>query len=418
MNIAVAIVGLAFLILIHELGHFLVALAVRMRPRRFYVFFPPPLVKRVRNGIEYGIGTIPLGGYVKIPGMHKPAARDLESYFGRAVEEAPWLERHLQPVKSHLAEGRLDEARAGIADVREALERAELSEPAQKSAERGLGEVDDALSPDAYWRAPAWKRIAVIFAGPATNLLFAVALLAAVLMIGVPVGATTTVDKVSAGSPAEAMGVRPGDVLLSVDGRRTPSFETVRERIEASAGDPIEVVVRRDGRRLTLGPARARAETRPLPNGETERVYVLGIRPEPERVERAGPVEATSLAVEQTWLVTKAIGAAVGRLVTGSGRKEVSSPVGIVQASSEALEVGISHYLGILALISLSLALLNLLPLLPLDGGHIAFSILERLRGRPIPREAYERVSALGIALVLFLFFIGLTNDISRLSAG
>jgi regulator of sigma E protease len=79
VNIFVAIVGLAFLILIHELGHFLVALAVRMRPRRFYVFFPPPLVKRVRNGIEYGIGTIPLGGYVKIPGMHKPAARDLEA---------------------------------------------------------------------------------------------------------------------------------------------------------------------------------------------------------------------------------------------------------------------------------------------------------------------------------------------------
>jgi regulator of sigma E protease len=89
-----------------------------------------------------------------------------------------------------------------------------------------------------------------------------------------------------------------------------------------------------------------------------------------------------------------------------------------VQASSEALEIGISHYLGILALISLSLALLNLLPLLPLDGGHITFSILERLRGRPIPREAYERVSAVGIALVLFLFFIGLTNDIGRLSGG
>ncbi len=418
MNIFVAIVGLAFLILIHELGHFLVALAVRMRPRRFYVFFPPPLVKRVRNGIEYGIGMIPLGGYVKIPGMHKPAARDLESQLGGAVEEAPWLERHLEPVKSHLAEGRLGEARAALTDLREAVERAELSEPARKSAERGLSEVDDGLSPDAYWRAAAWKRIAVIFAGPATNLFFAVALLAAVFMIGIPVGATTTVDKVSEGSPAHAMGVHPGDVVLSVDGRPTRTFDAVRQRIEASAGEPITVAVRREERRLVLGPARARVEERPLPNGETERVYILGIRPEPERVEREGPVEATSLAVEQTWLVTKAIGAAVGRLVTGSGREEVSSPVGIVQASSEALEIGISHYLGILALISLSLALLNLLPLLPLDGGHITFSILERLRGRPIAREAYERVSAVGIALVLFLFFIGLTNDISRLSGG
>jgi regulator of sigma E protease len=74
LSIAVAIVGLAFLILIHEAGHFVVALAVRMRPRRFYLFFPPALVKRVHKGIEYGIGSIPLGGYVKIPGMHRPAA--------------------------------------------------------------------------------------------------------------------------------------------------------------------------------------------------------------------------------------------------------------------------------------------------------------------------------------------------------
>ena len=80
MNIAVAIGGLAFLILIHEAGHFFTALAVKMRPRRFYIFFPPALAKWHRNGIEYGIGAIPLGGYVKIPGMHKPAAGDLEAH--------------------------------------------------------------------------------------------------------------------------------------------------------------------------------------------------------------------------------------------------------------------------------------------------------------------------------------------------
>ena len=77
MNIAVAIAGLAFLILIHEAGHFFTALAVRMRPRRFYIFFPPALVKVRRKGIEYGIGAIPLGGYVKIPGMHRPAPTDV-----------------------------------------------------------------------------------------------------------------------------------------------------------------------------------------------------------------------------------------------------------------------------------------------------------------------------------------------------
>jgi regulator of sigma E protease len=77
---------------IHEAGHFLVALAVKMRPRRFYLFFPPAIVKKVHNGIEYGIGAIPLGGYVKIPGMHKPAERDLDAALARAVEEGPWVE--------------------------------------------------------------------------------------------------------------------------------------------------------------------------------------------------------------------------------------------------------------------------------------------------------------------------------------
>ena len=96
----------------------------------------------------------------------------------------------------------------------------------------------------------------------------------------------------------------------------------------------------------------------------------------------------------------------------------MASVVGITAVSSESLEVGFRYYLQVLAFISLSLALLNLLPLLPLDGGHIAFSIAERIRGRAIPREAYERASMVGIALVLFLFVIGLSNDIDRLSGG
>jgi regulator of sigma E protease len=104
--------------------------------------------------------------------------------------------------------------------------------------------------------------------------------------------------------------------------------------------------------------------------------------------------------------------------VTGEGRDEVASPVGIVQASSQTLDIGFREYLALLALISLSLALLNVLPFLPLDGGHIAFSLAEGIRGRAIPREAYERASAVGILLVLLLFFIGLSNDIDRVRNG
>ena len=124
---------------------------------------------------------------------------------------------------------------------------------------------------------------------------------------------------------------------------------------------------------------------------------------------------ATWQSLRLTGLVTKEIGSSLGRLVHGEGRKDVSSPVGIVEGSSEALDQGLETYLWVLGLISLTLALLNLLPLLPLDGGHIAFSIIEGIRGRAVGREVYERVSAVGIALVLLLFFVGLSNDIGRL---
>jgi regulator of sigma E protease len=129
-------------------------------------------------------------------------------------------------------------------------------------------------------------------------------------------------------------------------------------------------------------------------------------------------VDSVRYAVQETWAVTALTFEALGGIVSGGDRDDVSSPVGIVEGSSEALEVDYRAYLRILALISLSLALLNLLPFLPLDGGHIAFTLLEGARRKPIPRIAYERASALGIVLVLMLFFLGLSNDVNRLSGG
>jgi regulator of sigma E protease len=408
VNILAAIGGLAFLILIHEAGHFFTALAVKMRPRRFYIFFPPALAKWHRNGIEYGIGSIPLGGYVKIPGMHKPAAGDLDAHLEHARKEAPSLAEAAEPVERALTEERYEDARAGMGQLRGRVQGADLSEAARKIADRGLTDVDDALSADAYWRAPTWKRVAVILAGPATNYVFAVLALAVVFMLGVPTGATRTVEEVSANSPAAGMGLRPGDEVVAVNGAGGESAD-LAEAIRSSGGEPVTLTVERDGSRLQL-----EGTPRLDPADDVYRLgFAFGLD-----FESYGPLQALGRAFDATWEVTKAIVSSLGRLVTGEGREEVASVVGITQVSSESLDVGFRYYLEVLAFISLSLALLNLLPLLPLDGGHIAFSIAERIRGRAIPREAYERFSMIGIALVLVLFVIGLSNDIDRLRGG
>ena len=401
MSILVSILGLGFLILIHEAGHFFVARLVGMNPRKFYLGFPPALVKTKRNGIEYGVGAIPLGGYVKIPGMHRPAAGDLDVHFGRAQEEDPSLRRPVQELSRQLESGDYLSAREAVAHLGSQLDETRLSPVALKTAERGVVDVDDALAPDAYWRARTWKRVAVIFAGPGANLLLAVILFTLLFLAGGG-KATRSVDEVAPGTPAAAMGLRAGDEILAIDGRSVAPDEIARE-ISGSGGDPLEVTVERNRKTITLGPVAAR---------EVDGSYRLGFI---LRGEGLGPVESTWQAIRVTGIVTKEIGASIGRLVTGDGSDEISSPVGIVQGSSQAVEQGADTYLWVLGLISLSLALLNLLPLLPLDGGHIAFSLVEGIRGKAVAREVYERVSMVGIAVVLLLFFIGLSNDIGRL---
>ena len=114
MSIFISILGLGFLILIHEAGHFFVARVVGMNPRKFYIGFPPAIVKTKRNGIEYGVGAVPLGGYVKIPGMHRPAAGDLDVHFGRAVEEQPSLRRPVEALRERLEESDYTGAREAV----------------------------------------------------------------------------------------------------------------------------------------------------------------------------------------------------------------------------------------------------------------------------------------------------------------
>ena len=409
MSILVAIFGLAFLILVHEAGHFFTARGVGMRPRKFYIGFPPALLKTNRNGIEYGLGAIPFGGYVKIPGMHRPAPSDLDVHFGPALYEEPRLLGDVERVKRIVGQGAFEEARQALAKLEQALTHATLSGKARRAADRGLTELDDALGSDAYWRQRTWKRLAVIAAGPGANLVLAIVLLAAVYMLGIPSDASRKVGDVIPGSPAAAAGLKADDRIIGVNRVPAEDFTDVRDAIRTSKGGPLVLSVVRNGQYKEL---------KPVHPTKTEGVYTLGFHPAAVRYKHYNPARAVALAGEDTWLVTKAMGTWLGHIASGSGRKDVSTPVGIVQQSSKAVQLGWREYFQVLAIISLSLALLNLLPLLPLDGGHMAFSIVEGVRGRAVGRAVYERVSAVGIALVLLLFFVGLSNDIGNIRGG
>jgi regulator of sigma E protease len=403
MNVMVSVLGLAFLILIHEAGHFFAALAVGMRPRGFSIGFGPAIAKLNRKGIDYAIRIVPLGGYVKIPGMTAPRPSDVDLYLARAVREAPELVGPSERLKRALDADDEEAARHELAALSELA-----AEQGVSSADRGLQEIGDALAPEAYWRRPVWRRITMFAAGPVTNLLFAM-LLFAIVFMSAGGRVTTKVEAVFDGTPAQQMGLRSGDRITEINGERVAPPDITR-LISGSDGKTLTVVVVRDGVPVTLGPTRAQQV-----DSGGQKIYRLGFQ---LAAEPLGAGASFKESVLLTGRLTGEIAKSLGNIVHKQGRDQIASPVGIVRESSNAAQRGWENYLAVLAFISLSLGLLNLLPLLPLDGGHIVFLTVEKIRGHAIKREVYERVSAVGIALVLLLFFVGLSNDLGGRGSG
>jgi regulator of sigma E protease len=397
--------GLVVLVFLHELGHFSVALAVGMRPRSFYIGFPPALAKVKRNGIEYGIGMIPLGGLVRIPGMHRPAAHDVQVFMEPAIGEQGSLAPAALTVRRALAAGDYAAARAAYPELEEDVSRATLSPRARRSANRALREVEEGTAPDAYWRAATWKRVAVIAAGPLANVLVAFLILFVMFASsGAPTNrGTATVAQVIANTPAAQAGLLAGDRVVAVDGKPARTYASIRRLITSSDGAPITVTVIRNGQRITLGPEAAERE-----NGR----WVWGFASAAQLARVPVGKAATKAGTELGQVVTET-GSAIGSLFHSRSRAHLTSVIGIEKAGAAALKEGATYYLELLALVSMALALMNLLPLLPLDGGHILFSLIEAVRHRALAREVYERVSVVGFALILLVFTIAVSNDFS-----
>ena len=364
MSYLLAFAGFAALIILHEFGHFAAAKAVGMRVERFALFFPP-LAARVRRGeTEYAVGTIPLGGYVKITGMNP--------------------HEDIAPEVAHRA----------------------------------------------YFRQAVWKRVVVIFAGPFVNFVIAFGIIWALFVAHGLVHSALRVDQVERTGAAVGQ-LRPGDRILSVDGR--PGFapnlgdaeiarrqQAMRAAVNrhgctggrraegCAATTPATVVVQRAEERVTL-------RIPPRYNGEAD-TMLLGFRYGID-TEDVGPGHAAGLAVDRMWEVTTATVTGVVRIFYDTqARREVSGVVGSYEVTRQSFDFDTTRALSILALISLSLAVINLFPFLPLDGGHIFWAVAEKVRGRPIPFSVMERASVVGFMLVAILFAIGLTNDIGRLT--
>jgi len=388
MGLTAAIVGLAVLVLIHEAGHFFAARAVGMTPRKFYIGFGPPIARTKRGGVEYGIGSIPLGGYVKIPGMNRPSPGDLTKLLPPA--EAKRHTSEIEAIDAAIESEDYGRAHALLLELRP-----ELGET------RAWQEIEGALAPEAYWRAATWRRLTAIFAGPAVNLVFALVLFAALFMVAA-IRETNVIGRVVAKSPAAAAHVQVGDRVLAVAGKPvTP--KDIPAHIRATAGKPFRLLVDRHGRRVVLGPVQARVD---------QGAYRIGIAIESRTGPGESPPTAVRDALKLTWQVTSDTVRGIGHLAAGRDTNQVSSSVGIVRVSAAAWRQGLRDFLFVLGLVSLALGLLNLLPVLPLDGGHIVMALLEKIRGRTFQQAVYMRYTVVGLALFALLMYFGLRNDL------
>ena len=352
MSWFLAFLGFILLVILHEAGHFAVAKAVGMRVERFALFFPPILARKKIGETEYAIGAIPAGGYVKITGMN----------------------------------------------------------PDEK--------LPDEVRTRAYYAQPPWKRVAVIAAGPAVNFVIALVLLFVFFWAIGP--RDPEVGDIAKGFPAQGV-LHPGDRVVSVDGRATKDPTRTQKLIgrhrcaarppaaKCRATTPARVVIERRGRRIGL-------TLTPVWDPKAKRMR-LGFNYADTGPRDPMPLGAAAdTAVAKFWEVSKITVALPLRIFDAERRMEIGSAVGGYEVTRQTIKNDPGDAVGIIALISLSLAIINLYPFLPLDGGHIFWAVVEKVRRRPVPFSVMERASVIGFALVMVFFFVGLSNDIGRLT--
>jgi regulator of sigma E protease len=360
-NVVPALFVLTAVVFIHEMGHFLVARWCGIRVAAFSIGFGRELFGfNDRRGTRWKLSAVPLGGYVRFEG---------------------------------------DENAASVPDP-ETLSRIPPSERV------GL-----------FYFAPLWKRAAVVLAGPLANFLLAIVVFAAVFAIAGRPHVLPIAQSVLPGSAAERAGFKAGDRVLSVDGDAIESFSELQSIVMLSAGEPLTIVVDRQGTHVTLNATPERQE-QPDRLGGTHRIGVLGLSAAGTvDMRRDDPVTAVREGVHETALIVDRTLVYIGRLLRGrETTDELSGVIRVAQVSGAvAATGGIPGLVYLTAVLSVSIGLFNLFPVPMLDGGHLLFYVIEAVRGRPLSPRLQDIGFRIGFALVIMLFIFVTFNDIANL---
>jgi len=423
------LLAIAILVFVHEMGHYLAARQCGVQVLRFSIGFGKELLTFTskRSGTEWVVAAIPLGGYVKMNDA---------SFESKRLRARAWIVFAgplANLIFAALAYGAL------FSTDREEPEALVAQPVAQTPAAlAGLSAGDRLLAvgphpvqsfTDVRWRVAqalmgdgassvvlkvdrAGRVMDVVVRVPAAGQKDeAVDPSKAMAMMGLaPLSTAVKVVRLQEGSVAAEAGLRAGDRIRKVAGEEVVQPDVVIARIQASQGRPVELIVD-DGRVLE------RVMVTPKPG--TDGVYRIGAVVGGDVatvVVRDGPLEALYKGVVRTWEMTGLTFKALGRMVTGDlSWRQISGPVTIADAAGQSASSGVKAFVGFLALISISIAVLNLLPIPMLDGGHLMYYLWELVRGSPLPAEVQEAGRRLGVALIIMLTVVALFNDFARL---
>ena len=259
-----------------------------------------------------------------------------------------------------------------------------------------------------------WRSL-IILAGPGSNFLLAIAIFWVVFMVGVPT-LTTKVGEVMEGFPAREAGLLRGDRIVGIEGQPIEKWEELAKQIHQSPGRPVRLTVEREGQRFDLAVAPKATKQKNL-FGEEQEIGLLGIAPAEEFLtERTNPITAFGRAVYKTYDLSVLILVTFGKLLQGVvPAKTIGGPLLVAQMAGEQASLGVLNLLVFTALLSINLAILNLLPIPILDGGHLFFALIEAARGKPVSLKKREMAQQVGLVLLVALMIFAFYNDIFRL---